>query len=198
MTQILDPDDFVIRRPPHLSLEDFVPFAQVGNAEIDRLGVAKTRVIPKRERAQLVLAEAWLGHLDELYISAHCLPFRGDASVYVERLVVDAARHIHDFLAARVPIWVPKMQHPRFAGRLHRAVSYLVNRRIQARGGGCEICRVDVPLDVHHLNYRSFGYETPSDIMELCRDCHRKRHRQCGWPKDASWQDSLQWPQETE
>ena len=106
--------------------------------------------------------------------------------------MVDAARDIHGFLTASVPVWRPGLQHPRFGGRLHRAVDYLVGLRVQARGGGCELCHADVPLDLHHLHYRSFGYEVPFDVMRLCRRCHAERHRICGYPQDARWKDNMQ------
>ena len=50
----------------------------------------------------------------------------------------------------------------------------------------CEDCEEQKKLDMHHLHYEVmqtgnmlciFGKETPSDLVALCRDCHRARHR---------------------
>jgi hypothetical protein len=193
VTQTFNLDDFVIRRPPRLSLGDFIPCVPTAAAEVERLRQPETRDVAKYAHLELVLAEAWLGHLDEVYTSVGALPFRGDTQGYVERLVIDATRHIHNFMTDSVPVWRPKTQHPRFGGNLHRAVEHIVNLRVRARRGGCETCHAVIHLDLHHLHYRSFGCELPADVMKLCRDCHRGRHRIRGWPKDLSWQDGWQW-----
>jgi hypothetical protein len=192
MTQSSDLDDFAIQRPPDLTPEHFSPCIPVVEAEIERLRTASTRVLAVHEHVQLVLAEAWLAHLDEFYVTKGCRPFRGDVGPYVKRLAVGAARDIHDFLTTAAPIWRPEMWYPRFGGRLHRAVAYLVDRRIEARGGGCELCHAGVHLDLHHLHYRSFGFEIPSDVMKLCRACHMRRHRAYGYPRDVRWQNGMQ------
>ena len=51
--------------------------------------------------------------------------------------------------------------------RLHRAVDHIVGLRDAGARGGCELCHADVFLELHHLHYRSFGYEVPSDVMRL-------------------------------
>ena len=151
--------------------------------------------VPAREHLELVMSEAWVSHWWEFCARERLgyAPFRGDENAYIERLVVDASRDIHVFLSAGAPAWRPGLQHPQFGGRLHRAADHIVGLRVQARGGGCEICRADVFLELHHLHYRSFGYEVPSDVMRLCRRCHAERHRICGYPQDAGWKDSMQW-----
>jgi hypothetical protein len=41
----------------------------------------------------------------------------------------------------------------------------------------CTGCRTTSLLDVHHLTYTRFGgAELPSDLMALCRTCHREVH----------------------
>lgn len=41
----------------------------------------------------------------------------------------------------------------------------------------CIGCRTTAKLDVHHLTYARFGgAELPSDLMALCRTCHREVH----------------------
>jgi hypothetical protein len=152
--------------------------------------------ISECEHIQLVMAEAWVTHWKECCGREDCQPFEGDVDAYIEHLVINGARRIHDFLNMGVPIWRPKMSHPR-SGALHEAVGYLVRLRIQARGGGCELCHVkNVSLDLHHPHYRSFGYEVLTDVMRLCRSCHKRRHKRAGWPQDAGWRDSIQWPVE--
>lgn len=44
-------------------------------------------------------------------------------------------------------------------------------------GGRCEFCGSKNELDVHHIHYRSLGAEQPTDLVVLCRDCHRGTHR---------------------
>ena len=149
------------------------------------------------EQIQLVLAQSWVAHVGEAFACREgCAPWQGDVDAYITRLVTKAAQDIHGFLVFGVPVWQPKMWHPQ-SGRLHRAVERVIHLRIQARGGGCELChapgRIGVPLELHHLHYRSFGREVPTDVMRLCRQCHDKRHAISGYPRDTRWQDSIRW-----
>lgn len=162
---------------------DFASCVPLIGFEIGRLRTSATRQITERAHVDLVLAEVWLGYLDGVYVGEPGVP--GD-----ERLVVSAAREIHDFLTRPAPHWAPGAWRP---CALHRAVDHIIRVRIQAAGGGCEACHEPVPLDLHHLHYRNFGYELPSDVVRLCRDCHLRRHRILGWPADLSWQDGWQW-----
>lgn len=187
-----DSEDSAIRCPPDLALDRFVACAAI-EREIGGWG-AHTLGRARGGHVQLVWAEAWLSHLDEGYVTRGCRPFRGDENVYIERLVVEAAAHIQAFLSAHAQAWRPKAEHPQFGGRLHRAVDYLVRRRIEANGGGCEQCHADVHLELHHLRYDSFGRELAPDVMKLCRPCHRGRHWPDNWPQDATWRDKFQWP----
>ena len=184
------PEDSAVRCPPDLTPDHFAACAAIEReiAGWDALALGLAR----GEHAQLVWAEAWLSHLDEVYVTRGCRPYRGDENAYIERLVVDASRDIHVFLSTGVPVWRPGLRHP----RLHRAVDHIVGLRVQARGGGCELCRADVFLELHHLHYRSFGHEVPSDVMRLCRRCHAERHRACGYPQGVEWRDSMQWSTE--
>jgi hypothetical protein len=149
--------------------------------------------VPAREHLELVISEGWVAHWWEFCARERLgyAPFRGDVDAYIERRVIDAARAVHGFLTCGALAWRPKMWHP-LSGDLHRAVERLVNLRIQARGGGCENCHdKNASLDLHHLHYRSFGYEVPSDVMRLCRRCHAERHRICGYPQEVDWRDAM-------
>ena len=42
----------------------------------------------------------------------------------------------------------------------------------------CRLCGAkDIPLDVHHLQYRHLWDVKRKDLKILCRDCHEKVHR---------------------
>jgi hypothetical protein len=41
----------------------------------------------------------------------------------------------------------------------------------------CAACGGDTRLQVHHLTYVRRGYERPSDLLTLCRVCHKLVHR---------------------
>ena len=43
-------------------------------------------------------------------------------------------------------------------------------------GRQCSVCGLRHSLDVHHLSYDRMGYELPSDLLILCRDCHEAQH----------------------
>jgi len=51
---------------------------------------------------------------------------------------------------------------------------FIVRKRAR---GKCERCGLGLPLDLHHLHYRTVGRETPADLLALCRDCHDAAHR---------------------
>ena len=44
-------------------------------------------------------------------------------------------------------------------------------------GWRCSACGSQNRLQSHHLTYRRRGYERPSDLLVLCRDCHRLVHQ---------------------
>ena len=58
---------------------------------------------------------------------------------------------------------------------------------IQRAGKKCENCGINkVKLELHHLTYYRqvdgaplpiYGYETPNDLLALCRNCHHSKHR---------------------
>ena len=58
--------------------------------------------------------------------------------------------------------------------------------------GGCEDCRVDYPLELHHLRYFTDlgepidGIEEEDDLAALCRECHHDRHID---PNGVFWRD---------
>lgn len=39
--------------------------------------------------------------------------------------------------------------------------------------GHCRLCHSAAPLEVHHSTYERLGRELWSDLIALCRDCHR-------------------------
>jgi 5-methylcytosine-specific restriction endonuclease McrA len=41
----------------------------------------------------------------------------------------------------------------------------------------CQHCGVQTRLQVHHLTYERLGHEMLSDLITLCRDCHRIEHK---------------------
>jgi 5-methylcytosine-specific restriction endonuclease McrA len=47
---------------------------------------------------------------------------------------------------------------------------------IKRDGKKCRHCGVNTKLQVHHLTYKRFGHEEPSDLITLCKDCHRIEH----------------------
>lgn len=45
----------------------------------------------------------------------------------------------------------------------------------------CEKCGSKINIEVHHINYDRFGgNELESDLMVLCRSCHKKIHGKVG------------------
>jgi hypothetical protein len=51
----------------------------------------------------------------------------------------------------------------------------LRSKIIEERGNRCERCREQsVPLELHHVHYRSLGNEQPEDVQLLCGECHTR------------------------
>jgi 5-methylcytosine-specific restriction endonuclease McrA len=44
-------------------------------------------------------------------------------------------------------------------------------------GSRCAACGSETRLQIHHLTYDRRGYERPSDLLTLCRPCHKLVHR---------------------
>lgn len=67
--------------------------------------------------------------------------------------------------------------------------------------GACQRCKgTDVPLELHHRNYKRLGAEQPfDDVWLLCPDCHkladekrkedaeRRKNRFRSWRKKRRW-----------
>jgi len=52
-----------------------------------------------------------------------------------------------------------------------------VRRRALRRAGRhCSVCADQKNLDVHHNNYERLRKERMSDVVVLCRDCHKLYH----------------------
>jgi len=55
-------------------------------------------------------------------------------------------------------------------------------RKLKAVGHACEDCGANFGLQVHHFRYRDkygrsiLGREKDSDLLVVCRECHRRRH----------------------
>lgn len=54
------------------------------------------------------------------------------------------------------------------------------SREARERAGNrCQLCNTpesQMPLNTHHRTYEHLGYESPSDLIVLCRNCHAKFH----------------------
>lgn len=60
----------------------------------------------------------------------------------------------------------------------------LRSTQIKASSGlRCAACGSETRLQVHHLTYDRRGYERPSDLLTLCRPCHKLVHRR--WLEDT-------------
>jgi 5-methylcytosine-specific restriction endonuclease McrA len=66
--------------------------------------------------------------------------------------------------------------------------------------GHCERCNEKIRLELHHLTYYRegegeeaydrlpiFGYETPDDLLALCRTCHEGQHKEMITEKEYYW-----------
>jgi 5-methylcytosine-specific restriction endonuclease McrA len=51
------------------------------------------------------------------------------------------------------------------------------NRALIRAGNRCQVCgKANLQLDVHHNSYERYGEEQLSDLIALCRSCHRRFH----------------------
>jgi len=55
-----------------------------------------------------------------------------------------------------------------------------------AAGGKCQLCSSSAGLNVHHRTYDRLFNEHPSDLICLCRQCHRRHHGEME-PDDLAW-----------
>lgn len=84
-----------------------------------------------------------------------------------------AKNWVDGYLARKPRRWEPGM----WKERINRLVAYPMYWRSQ---GQCEDCREQGWDVTHHLHYRSVGCELPTDLLLLCRPCHRTRHVYAG------------------
>lgn len=49
---------------------------------------------------------------------------------------------------------------------------------LDRNGRWCRACKISRgPMEVHHRTYDRMGYELPTDLVVLCRTCHRGVHQ---------------------
>lgn len=41
----------------------------------------------------------------------------------------------------------------------------------------CQKCKIEIADDVHHLTYENLGNEKLSELLSICRECHKKIHK---------------------
>ena len=52
----------------------------------------------------------------------------------------------------------------------------------------CQGCGIQgVPLEIHHLHYRTFRKESNSDLVSLCRSCHQHTHDTYGYDYSSNF-----------
>lgn len=49
-------------------------------------------------------------------------------------------------------------------------------KALKRAGYKCQLCAATERLDVHHNTYERLGGEKPTDMVVLCRDCHKTHH----------------------
>lgn len=58
----------------------------------------------------------------------------------------------------------------------------LMKRAVRDRSGGvCERCHFRPAADVHHLTYERVGAEYLTDLLHLCKPCHRFESAVIDW-----------------
>lgn len=58
----------------------------------------------------------------------------------------------------------------------------------------CFLCESVFDLEVHHLNYKNFGFESIEDVVVLCANCHAREHAK---PKTKKLRKHIHWTPET-
>ena len=63
---------------------------------------------------------------------------------------------------------------------------------LNEQGKKCSFCSSKNELDVHHLNYQNLGDERDSDLLVLCRRCHKDIHyfADCSEPTECEIKQS--------
>ena len=52
----------------------------------------------------------------------------------------------------------------------------------------CQGCGIQgVPLEIHHLHYRTFRKESNSDLVSVCRSCHQHIHDTYGYDYSSNF-----------
>jgi hypothetical protein len=72
----------------------------------------------------------------------------------------------------------PHPRPPRRDAAYYRSAAWKRRvRQVRLRAGGwCEFCRRRAMQACHHRTYRHFGQEPLTDLMAVCRPCHRAIH----------------------
>ena len=64
-----------------------------------------------------------------------------------------------------------------------------VNKLVQ-HGNYCEKCgKLNKHLDLHHLHYRTLGFESANDVVLLCRSCHTRQHNHYGYDRKTDYSE---------
>lgn len=49
-------------------------------------------------------------------------------------------------------------------------------KALKRAGHKCQLCAASSQLEVHHNTYERLGGEKPTDLVVLCRNCHKAHH----------------------
>lgn len=71
----------------------------------------------------------------------------------------------------------PKLSEGYTAYMLSPAWQQKRERIIFRDGGQCKACGGRDDLEVHHLTYAHFGKERDSELLTLCKKCHKAAHK---------------------
>jgi 5-methylcytosine-specific restriction endonuclease McrA len=106
-----------------------------------------------------------------------------DADPDWERRVVapTLGQLLEEFIATIPPERLAELRAMDYRTGYLRTPEWRRTRRgaIFASGHRCQRCdQYKGVLDVHHLTYSRLGQEEPSDLIVLCRSCHRHQHEE--------------------
>ena len=65
------------------------------------------------------------------------------------------------------------MSHPYYKSEQWLALRKIILNRDSHT---CRKCNKSKATEVHHLHYRNWMDEKPSDLISICRDCHQQEH----------------------
>lgn len=95
----------------------------------------------------------------------------------IDRRISETPPILSDYSFDLIRIHAKELTGTRPAIKVDQARWEKLKKQVLSLYPRCRICKWDKKLDLHHRHYDTFNFESPEDVLLICRRCHKLIHR---------------------